>query len=67
MSNFLGKLTLSFVFFKVDQAGFYECPATFQFKIDDKEVPKIDNQEEDKEFRSIKNIIEGFDDIPPFE
>jgi len=63
--------TISEVFFnlflQIDQAGFYECPATFQFNNDCKEIPKINNQEEDKEFRSIKNIVEGFDDIPPFK
>jgi len=41
--------------------------ATFQFKNDNKEMPKIDNQEDNKEFRSIKNIVDGFDDVPPFE
>lgn len=63
--------TISEVFFnlflQIDQAGFYECPATFQFKSHNKEIPKIDIQKEDKEFRSIKNIVEGFDDLPPFE
>lgn len=52
------------LFLPIDQAGFYECPTTFQFN--NEPIPKHDMQEEDKEFRSIKNIIESFDDIPPF-
>jgi len=36
-------------------------------KNDNKEMPKIDNHEENKEFRSIKNIVKGFDDVPPFK
>jgi len=75
--------TISEVFFNlflsIDQAGFYECPTTYQLKNENEEVPKInkqeknkeilkiDKQEENNEFRSIKNIIEGFDDIPPFK
>jgi len=55
------------LFLQIDQAGFYECPATFQFKNDNEEITKLDNQEENKEFRSIKNIVAGFDALPPFE
>ncbi|PKQ62530.1 hypothetical protein BZG02_12465 [Labilibaculum filiforme] len=63
--------TISEVFFnlflKIDQAGFYECPATFQCENDNKTISKTDKQQENKEFRSIKNIVEGFDDVPQFE
>lgn len=63
--------TISEIFFnlflKIDQAGFYECPKIYQFKNDNEIISKTDKQEENKEFRSIKKIVEGFDDIPTFE
>jgi len=55
------------LFLQIDQAGFHECPTTFELANDDN-IPKTDNvKDHDSEFRSIKNIVEGFDDIPAFE